>query len=164
MDLTPNERLFLFNQYKLLENLAPPVEREYYERCAKILQHGFSGYYDFDSFFSPQMTQQQCDEVLDTLDTHRSLLRAYENLADRNGIDELNIRFAGFDGNNESGHMRLAEFLIAPQGEWDEFKGRDVNSHCPTLHRYRAMVREWKRSQNKYDLTKDDVIRISTAQ
>jgi uncharacterized protein YfbU (UPF0304 family) len=159
MELTPNERLFLFNQYKILEYLAPVQDdKDYYQRCWKTLEGGFSGDYDFDSFLSPQMTKEECDEVVDILDTHRSLLRA----AERNGIGD--IRFAGFDGNNESGHLRLAKFLIAPKGQWDEFKHQDLNSHHSTLLHYRAMVREWKRSANKYDLTRDDVTRISGAQ
>ncbi len=48
--------------------------------------------------------------------------------------------FAGFDGNEESGLMRIARFLVEEMGRFSRFKGRDFNSHAPTAPGYRRMA------------------------
>lgn len=50
------------------------------------------------------------------------------------------VKFAGFDGNNESVHLGIARFLIDGMGRFTRFKGRDLNSHHPTEARYRRML------------------------
>ncbi len=42
-------------------------------------------------------------------------------------------RFPGFDGNAEAGHLSVACFLIETLREYQEFKGRDLNMHAPSL-------------------------------
>jgi uncharacterized protein YfbU (UPF0304 family) len=49
------------------------------------------------------------------------------------------VRFPGFDGNYESEHVSVAEFLIRDMGRFSNFKGRDLNSHAPLLPAYRRM-------------------------
>lgn len=51
------------------------------------------------------------------------------------------VSFRGFDGNNESEHMSIARFLIDDMGRFANFKGRDLNSHAPTLASARRMYR-----------------------
>ena len=47
-----------------------------------------------------------------------------------------NVQLLGFDGNNESAHMGIAQFLIEKMNRFTRFKGRDLNSHMPTLSTY----------------------------
>jgi len=51
------------------------------------------------------------------------------------------VSFRGFDGNNESEHMSIAYFLVDDMGRFSHFKGRDLNSHAPTLTPARRMYR-----------------------
>jgi uncharacterized protein len=50
------------------------------------------------------------------------------------------VVFTGFDGNNESSQFSIARFLVDDMERFTRFKGRDLNSHHPTLARYRRMV------------------------
>lgn len=50
------------------------------------------------------------------------------------------VKFVGFDGNNEAELMSIARFLIDDMGRFSEFKGREMNSHAPSVGRYRRML------------------------
>jgi uncharacterized protein YfbU (UPF0304 family) len=49
-------------------------------------------------------------------------------------------QFRGFDGNNESEYMSVASFLINDLERFEEFKGRSMNSHMPSIETYRRML------------------------
>ena len=51
------------------------------------------------------------------------------------------VRFPGFDGNHESGHMSVARFVVVWMGYFPGFAARgDFNSHWPMLESYRRML------------------------
>lgn len=50
------------------------------------------------------------------------------------------VEFLGFDGNNEGEQLGIAHFLIRHLERFEEFKGRDLNSHSPSLPAYRRML------------------------
>jgi uncharacterized protein YfbU (UPF0304 family) len=50
------------------------------------------------------------------------------------------VKFIGFDGNNESEHLGIARHLIEEMDRFHLFKGRSLNSHCPVTPRYRKML------------------------
>ena len=88
-------------------------------------------------------------EVVDILDMWRFLESAYNKLSDEEKervkaegqpFGEA-ISFWGFDGNNEGEYMGIAAFLIGKLDRFTSFAGREhLNSHMPTLVRYRRMV------------------------
>ena len=86
--------------------------------------------------------------VVDILDTWSFIERAYAEFDDVEkqrveievGPWGKNPIFRGFDGNNESEHLSIARFLIEKLGRFESFKGRDFNSHMPTVSRYRDMA------------------------
>lgn len=49
-------------------------------------------------------------------------------------------KFRGFDGNNETEHYGVAGFLINDMKRFERFKGRDLNSHMPSIESYRRML------------------------
>ena len=49
------------------------------------------------------------------------------------------VLFRGFDGNCESEHLAIAYFLVDRANRFQRFKGRDLNSHMPSLGFYRRM-------------------------
>jgi uncharacterized protein YfbU (UPF0304 family) len=53
--------------------------------------------------------------------------------------------FPGFDGNNESTHMSIARFFVEKMDRFSRFKGRDFNSHMPTIDGYRRMLAVFER-------------------
>ncbi len=91
-------------------------------------------------------------EVVNILDMWSYLESSFEQLAAdaqirveaSSGRDRARIRFAGFDGNNESEHLSAARFMIEDLGRFPSFKGRELNSHLPVLERYRRQYRAFE--------------------
>lgn len=52
-----------------------------------------------------------------------------------------NVRFPGFDGNNEGTHLGTAHFFIEVLNRFQYFKGRGLDSHHHTLSGHRRMLR-----------------------
>jgi uncharacterized protein YfbU (UPF0304 family) len=51
------------------------------------------------------------------------------------------VRFPGFDGNNER-HYHIAHYMIDDmRHRFEHFKGRELNSHHPSIDSYRRMYR-----------------------
>jgi uncharacterized protein YfbU (UPF0304 family) len=58
------------------------------------------------------------------------------------------VKFPGFDGNNEIEHMNVARFLVDDLGRFASFKARgDLNSHCPSVETYARMYRVFEAIQ-----------------
>jgi uncharacterized protein len=53
------------------------------------------------------------------------------------------VRFPGFDGNDEieGEYMGIAQFLVDHLRRFQSLKGRDFNSHCEMLDKYRRMLK-----------------------
>jgi uncharacterized protein YfbU (UPF0304 family) len=66
-----------------------------------------------------EMDVEECKYVYDVLDLHRILIQSYEALTDKKGLTPDDVRFRGFDGNNETKRWAFAEHL-QKQGKWKE--------------------------------------------
>lgn len=99
-------------------------------------------------FHEHEDRRRSVSEVVDILDMWSFLESGYARLTkeDKERIPkELepmgeNVRFPGFDGNNEAEHLSIAGFLIEKMHRFESFKGRDLNSHMPVLDGYRRML------------------------
>jgi len=88
-------------------------------------------------------------EVVDILDMWNFLERGFselpkkdkERVAAEPGAFGKRVVFYGFDGNGESEYIGVARFLIDKLGRFTAFKGRDLNSHCPSLDAHRRMLK-----------------------
>ena len=98
-------------------------------------------------FHGHEDTKAVLDEVVDVLDMWSFLESGYEKLskkdkarvaADAEPLGK-HVKFSGFDGNNESEHIGVARFLIEQLDRFTSFKGRDLNSHMPSIDAYRRM-------------------------
>jgi uncharacterized protein YfbU (UPF0304 family) len=87
-------------------------------------------------------------EVVDILDMWSFIESSYKKLGK---IGQMKVKsskhrfsqhvtFIGFDGNNETGHLRIARFLMEKMDRFTSFSGRELNSHCETLPSYRRML------------------------
>ncbi len=165
--LTGAERLILSNQYRILEALYPK-EAKGIAHTREAIENGFELEYraatqhvnDGDDI----MAAEECREVIDILEMFSVLKRCYKSLPDKSGIDEAATHFEGFDGNNETKQVAYARHFC---GDGDRFsdldRGDNFNSHFPTLEPYRRMVAEWEKSPKKHQLSKEDLIRITSA-
>lgn len=67
---------------------------------------------------------------------------------DRATVSEIagyqeDVKFPGFDGNNEAELLSIALFRINTLGQFVGFANRNLNSHCPMRDRYRKMLAEF---------------------
>ena len=72
-------------------------------------------------------------------------------------------KFHGFDGNNESEYLGIAQFLVEKMGRFESFQGRSFNSHSPTVSRYTRMAaafEEMRKNLIGRNLTPEQVITL----
>ncbi len=142
--LTPTERLLLINQFRMLEKLYPEGAKDWAE-SRDIIAHGYTiEYEDVFSEVFEEMDIEECKYVYDVLDLHRTLIQSFEALADKKGLTLDDVRFRGFDGNNESKRWAFTEHL-KKQGKWQETLTGGLNSHSiSTMSRYPRMLEKYE--------------------
>ena len=102
--------------------------------------------------FQTEETPYFSRKVLDILDMWSMIERSYIGKSQRNKeliakeakLSSTELVFTGFDGNNESGYLNAALFIINDLGRFEEFKGRDLNSHRPSVGIYERMLSVYK--------------------
>jgi hypothetical protein len=167
MDLSLTERVIIANQFKILEKLYPE-EAEYYSNHRRALECGYKLHYaDIVENFYDEMSEEECREVIDILDMYRALTDSYNRLPDKAGINEREIRFAGFDGNEETSQYLYAQYFIVDLDRFQELTyGQihpDLNSHWPKLDKYRAMLEVWKPIGDRHNLNSNQIRAILEA-
>jgi len=171
MDLSIKDRLILYNQYEILKTLKQDDKYEVknYEIFQDILLNGYKrNYDDMIEFVSEDVPDSTMNFVWDVLQMYRVFFDSYKALSpeDKEGIDVDDIKFQGFDGNNECVYLSYARFILEKMERYEEisrdFKDKDLNSHYPTLNKYSRMLSTWKSIQNNEykPLTRDQLVQI----
>ena len=107
----------------------------------------YPGLFDVDAD-----SRETVHEVVDVLNVWWFLEQSYARLSekDKDRVKKEaepfgnHVVFRGFDGNEETEYLSIAEFLIDKMNRFADFKGRDLNSHFPSIERHRRMVRAFK--------------------
>lgn len=165
-ELSKKERLLLINQYRILALLDEEGEADYYRKCIRILESGYEFHYHLlDQFIDDPMIAEESHEIIDILSMFRVLNDSYKRLEDKSGIEEWQIKFVGFDGNNETGEMGYVRFLARHDERFTDVIDPDrCNSHCPTLDRYRKMLEHFRRNfPDSQILTKEQMLEVAAA-
>lgn len=170
MKLSRTERWILSNQFSMLERLSSnPDDVEFYKKAQNVVNNGYELHYRWLSehiYDEPHtLSEEECREVIDILTMFDAIKQSYTRLTDTSGIVEHRAEFQGFSGNDETKQMSYARFFCTEDGQprfADLSKGDNFNSHFPILDRYRRMLTEWENSKDKYSLTKEDIIRITS--
>ncbi len=103
-------------------------------------------------FHGHEDSKRVVSEVGDVLDMWWFIEQSYGKLSkqDKERVEKeaepfgKHVVFQGFDGNYESEHLGIASFLINKLDRFADFKGRDLNSHAPSIDGYRRMVRAFE--------------------
>jgi len=161
--------LLLSNQYLILEALYPKDAKSY-ARCREAIECGYELEYKTISQHvyndEDTLSESECNEVLDILCMFDELGYWYGEVKDKEGVDKGDITFEGFDGNDSQEVKYLAFARYICEGSGKPFsraikKPTDLyNSHIMMLPVYRRMSEEWKRTENKRQLDKKDILRI----
>jgi uncharacterized protein YfbU (UPF0304 family) len=95
------------------------------------------------------------DEINEIRQMFAVLKRCFDGLADKSGIEEDRLRFDGFDALNESDYYNVAHDIARISNE------PTIDSHSRRLGWYQLLVKRWRDSADKQNLTKKDLIRIT---
>lgn len=162
LELTDTDRLILANQYEILAILK---NDDSYARLAEELRDGHAWLYQqhFD-YFSPNMDDEDAKFVLTILGIYSDLRDSYEQLSDKSGIEPHQVKFPGFDGNNEGELLSFARALRKGGRFVDTLPEHGKNSHMPTREIYGRMIAEWdKLGKPQFPLSKDQIAEILAA-
>ena len=166
MDLSRTERWLLANQYRILEALYPD-EADSYARKRRVLEDGYELHYRWiaERIYEPPdtMTEGECREVLDILDMFDALRQSRQRFGDMPSVEDWQVTFHGFDGNNETKQMAYARFLVEDGRFTDVVNERNLNSHMPSMNRYRRQLAVWRRSGDQHHLTADEIQAVAAA-
>lgn len=147
LKLTTVERMILANQCRILEKLYPD-EADSYANWREAVVNGYSQQYGHipEWFSTEEMSNEECQEVLDILTMFDDLNYSYNNLKDKGGIQKIQVEFPGFDGNNESKYLAYANYYIQKIDRFPHFQqmGGCPNSHSHRLIGYRKMLEAWR--------------------
>lgn len=104
-------------------------------------------------------------EVLDILEMWSFIEVSYAELSedDKNSLLSRTHpfttapKFPGFDGNNESEHISISSILIDQLDRFQDFSGRDINAHMPTLEMHHRMLTKFREvREGNWDLLNAD--------
>ncbi len=162
--LSKIERLKIANQFRILEKISEGDEAQQYAVRAEVFERGYTYLYDeVLEHFWEEMPQAVAQEVIDILQLNRAITFSVQDLPETERADlPERAKFEGFDGNNESEHFSFATFLCEEMSRFNELQ--IVNSHCPTLDRYRAQLKKWADLGKKQRLTKEQIEALLAAQ
>ena len=143
--LTPAERLQLVNQFEILEKLYPELAEDYAAK-REIVERGYTIQYDdvFGGIFN-EMPLAECEYVYGVLGMFRVLINSFNALKGKKRLTLDDVKFGGFDGNNESKRHAFVEHL-RKEGRWTETLVGNLNSHSiSTMSLYPEMLAKFDR-------------------
>lgn len=164
ISLTIQDRLNLYNQYTILQKLSllqgDEYEAEYYELRAKIVSEGYQHDYDMlTECINEDFSHEDAELVWDTLNMYSAIYFSYSKIQNPKLTMEQ-IKFEGFDGNNEIRSMIYCRFIIDDLGRFPELKENgynDYNSHCQRCDKYKAMVDKWKGMDKSFEMSEEQI-------
>src|SRR4051812_14176376 len=100
--LDPIQRHILANQYRILSHLEPEAG---WDTRLEAMERGYEIEYEMED--RATLTVKDARDIYDILDMFRVVKASLKELsaADRKKVDEVALKFHGFDGNNEPKHL-----------------------------------------------------------
>lgn len=140
--LTDSERMILANQYQILGHLEDDPD---FKRVAQNLRDGHEFLYrDMLNWVSPEMDRESTGFVLDALSLYQALKESWSTLGSPSDIKADDVRWPGFDGNNEGTFYGFTCALAGDRRYEDQLGERGVNSHSLMTSTYRKMIAKWR--------------------
>ncbi len=160
--LSKLERLFLVNQYRILEKIDPENAQDSREKIL-ALQDGFELQYSWTlSNFSDGLTNEECKFVLDTLSMYRLLRFSFDALKLDDSDLATEIEFEGFDGNEEGPYYNYVNYFIYDLDRYEELKAvnfkKSFNSHTTMIDTYKLMLLVYEKLMKSNQLVHKDLL------
>lgn len=151
MNLTNSEKLILIMLSEIYEKLDMDgqngidpgfIKEAIYSDNTWGFEWKYTGIFHASDPIPPEV-----NDVTNILDMWTFMEEAFEVLDDEGRIAlELlappfgkDLKFPGFDGNNECEYISITRFLTDQLDRFTRFKGRNLNSHMPSVSGYRRM-------------------------
>ncbi|PUE62500.1 hypothetical protein B9Z45_04020 [Limnohabitans sp. 2KL-17] len=107
----------------------------------------------------PEPTPPEVSLIVDILDMWSFIEEAHERFdaTEKSALEAKadpfgkHVAFSGFDGNNESEYMSIANFLVKEMNRFTRFADRDLNSHCQVIDGYQRMLAKFLEIRPKLD-------------
>ena len=161
--LSKLERLLLINQYEILSLLQEKHAPEH-RLMIKKLERGYTQRLFIEQYVSDDLPDGIDRFVFEVLEMFRAMTFGFRSLSDKQGIDEKELEFPGFDGNYETEYMSYTQYLLDDECLYAELHRKGgYNSHHPTLDKFGRMLDAWKMSAALRELTAADIKRILDA-
>lgn len=180
--LTNSEKLMTWLLAEILKNqLSERKDQraaQYEMKSADLIREAiFGGHFWALPWELPGVLHEHVDDpkkvraVVDILDMWSFIERAYAGFDDEaknriaKEVGPLGKQpcFHGFDGNYESEYMGISQFLVEQLDRFQSFKGRDFNSHVPTVARYSKMAAAFESKRASLygrELSPDEVVEL----
>ena len=164
MEMTMIQRLILANQYKLLGLLDPTNEKKY-SRVEMIVKGGFDRELKELSQDFTEISEQDCQTVLDTLEMYKALHVSYNNLADKSGVTPHRLQFVGYCAVREKKYLNYLRFISGVEGKYQEFMQCEhgCDSQTPMWDKYCKMLDVWRACPHAYHLSMQEIQNILNA-
>ncbi|OFR41231.1 YfbU family protein [Porphyromonas sp. HMSC065F10] len=167
LSLTKKERLEYIYLLKILEKLYPEQSEEY-SQYRNALQQGFSLHYAdmMIELSEDELSINECRKVLDILEMYRGIIYSYRALKRENtdiSLTDEDVKFPGFDGNNECYHMAYVKYFIDDLDRYSEIQELSngyYNSHHRMLSQYEKMLEKWNEFEslpNRYLMNEEQI-------
>ncbi|MCY7964988.1 YfbU family protein [Bacillus inaquosorum] len=157
LELTKAQRVILINQMEILKKLQPSKEEEY-DKYIEILDRGYTPYYS-EIFGEPdeELDKDISRQVFDVFDMYQALYFDYQNLTEdeREQINEKDVLFKGYDGNNESQYS-FAHFVVFEMERYKFIKELLDEGKIESMNSHRGMAGHYKELLNRYHRIREE--------
>jgi len=176
--IEPVERLLIGMMSEIMKNTSATRNPEY--DVDFIMGSIYGGHFwalewELDGLFHDSVvSHSNVTEVVDTLDMWAFIELAFARLteADRERIEieapYRQVSFVGYDGNYETEHMTIVRHLVEKMNRYQQFKGREFNSHTRKRPYYCNMLQKFHPMRTALGpgrtLSVDELIELLSAQ
>ncbi len=152
---------------------------EYVKESAQFisdaLAEGHMWAFEWHGYRFETIPEKIAEAVGNILTMWRVIGNSYQRLSEDDQKDVVNqtrarfredgeLKFPGFDGNEEASHLLVAMFLVEKMNRFQELNARDLNSHWPMLDEYWKMLSVFRSIKEHFGgLNKENLIRVLNA-
>jgi uncharacterized protein len=171
MEISDPERLILLMLCDIYEKLGLDDFDPPFIRKAITEGHLWALRWRYSHLFGiEEATDEEVSHVREILEMWNRIEISY---ADLGPDDQQRVRaahsglaptFPGFDGNNETTQLGIADMLTNDRARgWTQFQGRDLDAHGPTMDTHGRMLAALRRMDTHGHLTAGQIIQLMYA-
>lgn len=164
MEITLTQRLILVNQYELMAHL-DEQNADKYRKFQAIIKGGYQLemkelYKDFS-----QLSEEQCQTILNILEMYQALQVSYNNLQDKSDISEHRLKFLGFCAIREKKHINYLSFIATYNKKYQDVIScpNGCDAQTPMWDKYNKMLDVWNECPRKFHLSAVEIKQILSA-